>query len=1027
MLSYKRKWLFLALLIGFGVGNTEAKPVSEQAAARVASAFWNNHRDHDVKHVDGLMKIVETEYDAFFVFTNGDAAGFVIVAADDCVLPILAYSFHEYFNLSENKNVQYWLSGYQVQIDFCRRKNLCPSKKVILEWYRLSSDSTIITPTSLTNISPLLSTVWDQSPYYNDMCPYNSQYGQRTVTGCVATAMAQVMRYWEHPTTGQGSHQYWSARYGMLSADFGNTTYDWQNMPNAINASSTAVQKNAVATLMYHCGVAIEMRYGVASEGGSGAYLIDYSDYGYSPEPCTQLALVDYFGYSDSIQSKVRLFYSDDQWKLFIKTELDANRPVLYAGSDDEGGHCFVCDGYNSSETHFHFNWGWGGYCDGYYTLANLAPGTGGTGGNATYTFNQNQEILIGVKPMGGTTDTEIDCDAIIGDTLSRTESVNIPVNNRYKYSLTEIIILQNELCDSTNIREIRVYYNAPQPSMGKDSVTIWIQPTAKEFFSSESDLELIDSAVAVQVYNGSFNCSEGWNVFPFDVDYLYNGHCNLMIIIDDNSNSFNGSNNKFRTADAGNYKTLAWFDNNQNPNPNDRVYSGNKYRYQFRPLIILSSHRTIRHTITVTTDNPAHGMVEGGGRYLYGTVATLTAIANDGYHFVRWQDGVASNPRQVVVTADASYMAIFAADIVTYTVSANSSDPSMGTVLGVGQYPLGSIASITAIPYTGYCFDHWNDGSTSVTKTFRVTGNVNFTATFRCRAIFSVMVEANDTVGGSVFGGGQFYEGDIITITANASEGYHFVQWQDGNTESIRAVTVREDKIYTAYFALDTTYYTITVLSNDTTMGSTIGSGHYPSGDTAFIEAVAQMGFRFTHWQDDCEDSRRIVIAACDTIFIAYFEPEHEIFYTITASEDNPQMGIVFGSGVYEYQEIAVVRAVPFEGYDFSHWQDGETVNPRQIIVTSDSSFIAYFHSTQGVEQESKVEISIFPNPTSGMVSVKPLDVIEKILVMTDSGIIVGSFADIESVDLSKFGRGVYFLHVITRYHSSTHKIICN
>lgn len=373
-----------------------AKPVDSGTARQVAFNFWNLHRDMNVAALTQPMTQLACPFDGMYIFAAPEG-GFVIVAADDRVEPILGYSFSSPANEELNPEVRYWLGTYQDQIEFLRENNLSAAANP--QWADYLSAFSTDTPQPLTAVPTLLSTTWDQSPYYNKFCPYDSTRNARTVAGCVATAVAQVMKYWNHPAQGTGSHSYTQSPFGTLSANFGTTTYNWAQMPNALGTTSTTTQDNAVATLMYHVGVAIEMDYGVDA---SGAQLTNYG-YSYSSVPSPQDALPMYFGYADNIQAKYRSRsnISDATWKNYVKGELDASRPVLYAGYDSEGGHCFVCDGYNSAETQFHFNWGWSGAYDGYYTLAALSPGGGGTGGNATYTFNDDQQILLGVQPAG--------------------------------------------------------------------------------------------------------------------------------------------------------------------------------------------------------------------------------------------------------------------------------------------------------------------------------------------------------------------------------------------------------------------------------------------------------------------------------------------------------------------------------------------------------------------------------------------------------------------------------------------------
>ncbi len=202
--------------------------------------------------------------------------------------------------------------------------------------------------------------------------------------------MAQVMKYWNYPTNGTGSHSYNHPTYGTLSADFGNTTYDWDNMLNVYTSSATQQQKDAVATLMYHCGVAVEMYYGIEE---SSAYLFWLED-----------NLINFFGYNPTtIQHLDRSNYSNTEWENILKAELDAGRPILYSGDNGStdveniSSHEFICDGYDAND-YFHINWGWGGDCDGFFLIDDLAPGSGGIGGGM-YDYRYYQTAIIGVQP----------------------------------------------------------------------------------------------------------------------------------------------------------------------------------------------------------------------------------------------------------------------------------------------------------------------------------------------------------------------------------------------------------------------------------------------------------------------------------------------------------------------------------------------------------------------------------------------------------------------------------------------------
>ncbi len=329
----------------------------------------------------------------FYIFNINQDNGFVLISADDCAYPVLGYSLNGTFS---GENIPPALSGmlknYASEISFIIDQKKNPEPAVIQEWIELLNKTEGSHFKSISAVDPLLNTTWDQSPYYNDLCPYDYNYNELTVTGCPATAMAQIMKFWNYPESGTGYHSYNSQNYGTLSANFGATTYNWNAMPNNINGPNTAI-----ATLMFHCGVAVEMQYGVAETGGSGGYVIESQ----SPvQHCCEYAFKTYFGYKNTLQGLVRDDFNDATWIQKIKTDLDAGRPVQYAGFGQGGGHTWVCDGYDNNN-YFHMNWGWSGIYNGFYSLNNLSPGTGGAGGGSG-NFTDGQQALFGIEPASG-------------------------------------------------------------------------------------------------------------------------------------------------------------------------------------------------------------------------------------------------------------------------------------------------------------------------------------------------------------------------------------------------------------------------------------------------------------------------------------------------------------------------------------------------------------------------------------------------------------------------------------------------
>ena len=365
------------------LGTVAAAPVNPKRAARVAQNFYAS-----LSGAKGNATLTATpaewQYKGIYLFADSEG-GFVLVAADDAVRPILGYSTTGTLDpIDMPPALQQWLHAYQQEIDAVANSQFSNLKSQFPEWYALENN---LMPKDgdTTGVAPLLTTYWDQTYPYNGYCPGGS------ATGCAATAQAQVMNFWQYPAFGMGSHSYTHASYGEQKADFGHTLYDWANMPARANYNSPMEQKEAVATLMYHCGVSLEMQYdpnGSAAAGLAGIEGI----------PSIDNSLKDYFGYSAEMRVVHRGFYTKDQWRDMLIAELDLGHPIVYTGSGDAGGHGFVCDGYDS-RGYMHFNFGWSGRGDGFFPVDSISPGVGGVGGNGTYTFNDNNAALLGLVP----------------------------------------------------------------------------------------------------------------------------------------------------------------------------------------------------------------------------------------------------------------------------------------------------------------------------------------------------------------------------------------------------------------------------------------------------------------------------------------------------------------------------------------------------------------------------------------------------------------------------------------------------
>ena len=406
MKKFILKGLFMTLL--FFSFSGFSKEIDEFTAQKVASNYLSRSifmlkrgtqssialELHTVRTMNNPLKRGASS-PLIYIYNFANSNGFILVAADDNVTPILGYSTEQDFDINAMPaQVAAWMKHYEKEIETAIQYNVFSSVNSN-KWNEVLNDTYIKTRGVTTAVKPLLTTTWDQGQYYYDKCPYDATSKKYAYTGCVATAMAQVMKYWNYPSTGNGTKTYTNSasatfKFGTLSANFGTTTYDWANMPNKLTAKN-----DAVATLMSHVGISIEMQYGL---DGSGAW-ITY-DSRYTPYSNGHLSLINYWKYDpSSIKSIYKTNYTDQTWTAAIKAEIDKSRPVILEGSasDGSGGHCYVADGYDANN-YLHINWGWSGAYNGYFTVSNLVPSGTSTGGGAgVYTFNQG--AVLGIRP----------------------------------------------------------------------------------------------------------------------------------------------------------------------------------------------------------------------------------------------------------------------------------------------------------------------------------------------------------------------------------------------------------------------------------------------------------------------------------------------------------------------------------------------------------------------------------------------------------------------------------------------------
>lgn len=303
--------------------------------------------------------VTQNDQPIYYVFSN-NGVGYIIVSAEDNFTPVIGYSYESTLSApGVNKNFDSFLKSYNEQINWTRTHANLYNGEFDAQWNTYKYGNITDDANASSDIAPLVLAMWNQDSPYNMYCPADpAGPGGNVYAGCVATAMSMIMYYYRYPEHGTGSHSYYCPGYGTLSVNFGNTNYDWNQMLNSISGSSGECIP-AVALLQYHAGVAVDMGYGADA---SGAYSTD-----------VPYALKNFFGYASAVQDLARSGYTAANWEAMVVEQLDASKPVFYAGQSPDGGHAFVCDGYQvtGSTKTFHFNFGWSGADNGYYTLAN--------------------------------------------------------------------------------------------------------------------------------------------------------------------------------------------------------------------------------------------------------------------------------------------------------------------------------------------------------------------------------------------------------------------------------------------------------------------------------------------------------------------------------------------------------------------------------------------------------------------------------------------------------------------------------
>lgn len=376
----RNKFILLFTLLALAAS---AENISPHQAKKIAKDFFSNNRPQ--LQVNELKMVFDGETPesrstgtnpALYVFDNPNGKGFVIVAGDDMAQPILGYSYENNFPSGElPEHIEGWMNGLKQQINDGRKYGVISKP-----------DSRSLTKTGEV-IVQLKTAQWNQGTPYSQYTP--TVDGKKTPTGCTITAGAIVMKFHQWPKQGTGTIPGYTTsthKIEMPAIELGHT-YEWSQMPDVYKTNQyNQEQAHQVARLMADLGTMVKADYDLGGTSASPYYFAEYFPV--------------YMDYDKSALSRDRYEYSDNTWHELMKAELQQNRPVIYSGFNEESGHCFVLDGYTSDDF-YSVNWGWGGYCNGYFLLNALVPNGSGIGGNNDH-YNFYQDAVTGLMPNQG-------------------------------------------------------------------------------------------------------------------------------------------------------------------------------------------------------------------------------------------------------------------------------------------------------------------------------------------------------------------------------------------------------------------------------------------------------------------------------------------------------------------------------------------------------------------------------------------------------------------------------------------------
>lgn len=971
--------LFLIAALAIMTIVVHANPVDIATAREVGAKFLSASTSVKLANSDAL-RLAATYYTpqnvpAFYVFNTEN--GFVMVSADDCATPILGYSNESNFT-GDDFPVQFeeYFQHFVEQIHYGIEHRLVADEAIARQWELVRSTGRVTDQKSTTVVTPLLTDTWNQNCYYNNCCPadVNGPCGH-VYAGCAATSFSQILHYWGYPSQGTGSHSYTPEGYDPQTVNFGATTYQWSDMPDALTSSSSAAQINAVATLMWHCGVAIEMNYG---PNGSGAN--PYNVY---------LAFMNYFNYSDDLTPVSKDYYTNDQWLNLMKSSLDAHRPIHYSGWDSEGngGHGFVCDGYDANNL-LHFNWGWSGNYNNYYALDALTPDD--------YDFSYSNYAIINIHPNSSSYQVTISSNPSNGGSVS---FANKDDRETTTYDFEDSSMMGWTTIDADGDGQS---WDLSSIVMGTGyahnaSIDMVLSKSYDNTIGAlEPDNFLVSPAKAEYSSISFYACAQDneWAAEHFGVAI---------------STTNNTSASAFTTVQE--WTMTAKGNGVPAPGRGGDKGQGNWYQYS----VDLSAYAdqaiwvAIRHfncsdyfyldvdDISLTTGGGGGGGNSTSAFFGQGQSCTVTATPNSDYYFANWTENgnVVSNSStySFYVNGNRNLVANFTTEPLPpqYTVTISPDPDEGGTVMFGSKDDKGG---------QWYAYAECDQPATSIGAGDYFSVAIMFPAgSFIGNQLTKVSLFDYDEWGGSleIYTGGVTAPGTLVGSLSLAMEGeYEYVEkvfpapvpvdpfqnvWVVVNytsgsvTYPIPACTDESNDPNGRWVGLNGSWMDLVeaglsgynwMIKAYIEQSSTL-SASFTEGSSCTVMATPNSGYTFAGWKENgttvSTNTSYSFTVNDDCTLVASFTalPQQ---YTVAVSANPTNGGTVSGGGTFTQGQSCTVNATPGSGYNFSSWKENGTVVSTNasytFVVNGNRTLVAQF--TEIPPEEFSISVSASP-----------------------------------------------------------------